>query len=337
MAERTVNGYKRLFEIHLLHHYWLDDGATIFDEITPLENREKRLLWYDMRSFLAVAPTAATAKALTGLGCVYKDTSLGCLVAAPNHFLVPPETLFEFVVTVQSPDFFNYTALTLRRQGIFELDLALGDKTYRYRYKENVPVLSNLTGATRGTEKKELFLSKEYPALAPDDRVEALVKSGTGLAQLTGDQPGADLQQLTDQAADMPVFVHQGDAPAIVPPVGLLGAPARGVLLSEDIPDEVLVLLRLAAIRLNDGDFSFIDGAGHAKEHAPVFQVRFKNRATVRQYFNKNTGVLDFIEPEPLPLTHFGNAGTKQKPSEGLVKAVKSGGRITQLVSAIYT
>jgi len=41
-------------------------------------------------------------------------------------------------------------------------------------------------------------------------------------------------------------------------------------------------------------------------------------------------------EANPLPLTYFGNAGTKQKPSDGLVKAEKSGQKITRLVSEIY-
>ena len=34
MAEHTTSAYRRLFEVRLLHHYWLDDGATIFDKIT---------------------------------------------------------------------------------------------------------------------------------------------------------------------------------------------------------------------------------------------------------------------------------------------------------------
>ena len=41
-------------------------------------------------------------------------------------------------------------------------------------------------------------------------------------------------------------------------------------------------------------------------------------------------------EPGPLPMTYFGNAGLKRKPSEGLVKAVKNGNQVTQLVSEIF-
>jgi hypothetical protein len=335
MAEHIINGYKLLFEIRLLHHYWLDEGDIIFDLILEQEKRDERLLAYDRRSFLAVAPTATTAKALGGIGGVFKDTGLGCLVAVPDAAVVPVEVVFEFVVTVKNMAFYNHTALTLRPQKIYELYHQPEDKTYRY--KENVPVLSNLTGAWRVIESdKGLFLSREIPSLATDDQVESLVLSNGALVQLTGDQPGAGTEEIHAQATDVPVFVHQGDVPVIVPPSGLAGAPARGVLLTDDIADNVFALLRLSAVRADDGDFSFIDGSGHAKATHPVFQTRFKNRSTFWQYLSKVTGEVNSTESKPLPLTYFGNAGAKQKPSEGLVKAVKSGSKITQLVSEIY-
>jgi len=335
MAERIINGYKRLFEVRLLHHYWLDGGATVFDLILDQKRKDARLLQYDMRSFLAVTPTATTARALNGLGCVYKNTALGCIVAAPSSAVLPPDAMFECIVTVQNTAFYNYTALTLRPQKIYELYHRPKDKTYRY--KENVPILSNLTGASRGAGlNKVLFLSREIPALAADDQVESLVLSGNTLLQLTSDQPGAGTQQFNALATDLPVFVHQGDVPAIVPPAGLAGVPTRGVMLSGDIADDVFALIRLSAVRADDSDFSFIDSSGHAKTTGPVFQIRFKNRSTIWQYFNKSTGAVDSTELHPLPLTHFENAGTKQKPSGGLVKAMKNGTKITQLVSEIF-
>ena len=291
MAESIVNGYRRLFEIRLLHHYWLDEGATVFDLIADQTKKATRLLQYDVRPFLAVTPTEATMKAFNGLGGVYKNTALGCLVALPDSVVVAQDATYEFVVTVRHADVLNYTALTLRPQKIYEIYHQPEDKIYRY--KENVPVLSNLTGAARGTgSDKALFLSKEIPALAADDQVEALVLSGNALVQLTSDQPAASTQSLHDPATSLPVFVHQGDVPAIVPPSGLVGAPARGVRLSSEITDKVFTLIRLSAVRVDDGDFSLIDSSGQAKEPHPVFQVRFKNRSTIWQYLNKRTGVV---------------------------------------------
>ncbi len=331
MGELIKNGYKRLFEIRIFHHYWLDDKATVFDLTTTQEQWDRRLLSYDMRRFLSVSPTASTSKSLKGLGCMYKNTAVGCVVAIPQDSVVPVETKFEFIVVVNDPAFYNYTALTLRPQKIYELYHKPEDKTYRF--KEDVPVLSNLTGASRGMgSDKTLFLSSEFPSPATDDKVESLVQSGKALMQLTGDQPDANQQNLYNDTVNVPVFVHQGDIPPIVPPAGLSGAPSRGIMLSNDIPDNVFALIRLSAVRTDDADFSFVD----MKTTNPVYQIRFKNRATYWKYFNKNTGVVLSTETAPLPLTYYGNAGTKQKPSQGLVKSVKANNKINQLVSEIF-
>lgn len=331
MVERIINGYRRLFEIRLLHHYWLDDGATVFDFVTPPERRDRRLMDYDVRSFLKIAPTSATAKALSGYNCVYKDTALGCLVAALETSEFPDDSIFDFVLTVEQADFHNYTALTLQSQKIYELYYKPEDRMRRF--KNNIPVLSNLTGASRSfTSGKMLFLSSEFPEPAADDKVESLVLSGSALVQLTSDQPGASIQLLNSVATDLPVFVHQGDVPVIVSPDGLTGVPERGIELTGDIPDNVFALIRLSVKRPDDNDYSLTGEDGHAKvSNNPVFQIRFKNRSTFWEY--KNTG---YVESAPLPLTYFGNAGTKQKPSQCSVKAVKSGDKITRIVSEIY-
>ncbi|MCI5146068.1 MAG: hypothetical protein D3923_11190 [Candidatus Electrothrix sp. AR3] len=146
MSEQVSNRYQRLFEIQLLHHYWLDEGAVLFDLLESEDKKNERLLSYDCRSFFDLAPTAGTAKVLSGLGCIYKSTPLGCIVAIPDHdhITVPVETMLEFVLTVRDPDLFNYTAFTLRPQTIHKIYYDIEEKTYRY--KSNVPVLSNLTG-----------------------------------------------------------------------------------------------------------------------------------------------------------------------------------------------
>src|SRR5512141_1344310 len=109
MTERMITAYTRLFEIRLLHHYWLDDGETTFDRIANQAKKNTRLLKYDVRSFLTLVPTPGTAKALRGLGGVYRNTALGCVVAVPGSAVLAADTMFEIVVKVQNPDFFNYT------------------------------------------------------------------------------------------------------------------------------------------------------------------------------------------------------------------------------------
>jgi len=335
MAERTTSSFRRLFEVRLLHHYWLDEGATIFDAIGDPAKKAARLLTYDRRPFLDVRPTPGTARRLDADRCVYRDTALGFVVGAPASAVFSADTVLSFVVSVKSARFYEYTSLTLRRPKIHELFKAGDERTYRY--KENVPVLSNLTGVTRTAGATTiLFLSKEIPAPAASDQVESLVRTGAALLQLTSDNPGATTQPLGAQASSMPVFMHQDEAPALVAPPGLSGVPAKGVQLSDEIDDEVFAVIELAAVRADDGAFSFVDAGGAPKASPPVYEVRFKNRSTRWSYLDKRTKAPISATSNPLPLTFFGNPGSKQKPDNGLVKAEMAGTKITRLISEIY-
>lgn len=335
MTESVASAYRTLFQLRLLHHFWLDEGATVFDLIADQAKRDARLLTYDVRKLLTIAPTRATSRTLAGLRCVYKPTALGCVVAVPADTKLPTDAAFEFALSANSSDLLDYTALTLRARKVYELYNATDDT--HYRYKENVPLLSNLTGVTRGAgANARLFLSREIPAAGGNDPVESLVLDGAALKQLTADDPGAGLQEIAAQAADLPVYVHQADAPAIVPPAGLAGAPARGIALTPDVPDDVFALIHLEATRADDATFSFVDGTGAPKASPPIYEVHFRNRATVWTYRSAKTGAVTSSEPNPLPLTFFGNAGTKQKPSRGFVKAQMNGARVARLISDIY-
>jgi hypothetical protein len=335
MAELIATSYRRFIEVRLLHHYWLDEGPVIFDQIPDQAKRESRLLTYDARRFLNAAPTPSTEALIKDLGCVYRETALGFVVAAPENVVVPLDAHFDFAVVITDSSFHDYTSLTLRPQNIYELYYQPEDRIYRY--KENVPVFSNLTGVSRVLGGlKNLFLSIDYPATGPTDHVESLIRSGSALLQLTGDQPGATTQQIAASVNSAPVFVHQGDAHVIVPPAGLVGAPDRGILLTDDLPDSLFGLVRVSAQGAIDPAFDLVDNTGKLKQTSPVFQIRFKNRSTIWSYFDKRTRAAISTEPQPLPLTYFGNAGTKQKPGIGPVSIVQNGTLIAKLVSEIF-
>lgn len=334
MAESVATGYQRLFEIQALHHYWLDHGPTVYDLINPPERKARHLQNYDRRAFLAITPTAATVKFLKGFSGVYKDTALGGVAAVPKTAVLPVDATLEFLLTVQSAAFYSYTALTLPQQRIYQLRDAATATTYRY--KENVHVLSNLTGAARGAGAgKQLFLSREFRARTADDRVEALIIENNDLLQLTGDPPPVATRRL-GPAAGLPVFVNQHDVPTLVPPPGISGVPQRGIELSQEMADDVYAVVPLSARRPDDDAFSFLDANGKAKTPAPIFQIRFKNRATLWKYFDQSTRAFKSSEAAPFPLTYFGNAGGKQKASPDTVKTVTDGARIDQLTSEIF-
>ncbi|WP_026552451.1 hypothetical protein [Arthrobacter sp. H20] len=337
MVEYVRIGYTRLFEVRLLHHFWLDEGATVFDAIADPELRNRRLLAYDVRRMLAVEPSSATATTLAGLRGFYRTSGLGYFVAVPSDAVLPLDTGFEFFVTVTDSAYSNYTSLSLRPQPITDVpDPA--DPRIIHRYKANVPVLGNTAGAVRGTgAAKRLFLSQEY-ATGSGDGVEALVTSGSGLHQLTGDPPGAPVHALGPTNVH-PVYVHQGDVPAITPPPGSTGAAARGIELVPDTPPMVAAIVRLVPRRADDNDFSFVEADGSPRASARVFEVHFRNRWTTWRYRDKRDGAVASVEAAPLPLTYFGNAGVKQKPSPEAIDIEFDNGsppKITRLFSDVY-
>lgn len=342
MAERITNSYQRLFEVRILHHYWLDEGVTLFDHLPELI-RNNRLLTYDVRQLFTVSPTTSTQKQLRGLGGIQKNTALGWIIAVPANSPVPDNALFEFSLTVVGNDLVNYTALSLPKRPITDLYDESSKATYRY--KQDVPVFSNRTGASRGTgADKQLFLSKEIPGLTPGDRVESLIRTGEGaLQQLTSDQPDATLQPLNGQIDQTPVFMHQADVEPLILPVGLTnvptpGVPAYGVRLHDGIPDDVFALVRIAATRSDDPDFSCTTDK-LAKANPPVFSIRLKNRSTIRQYKDKTTKALVETEAAPLPMTQFGSAGTRQQPSDTTITITFDPvihPKITSLISEIF-
>jgi hypothetical protein len=338
MGERSSTPYLRLFEIRVLHHYWLDEGDQEFDHLQQDTTGAAHLLAYDARTFLAVTPTAATARTLKNLGCIYRDTPLGCAVAVHGEAILPTDAQLDFAVALRGADVLGYTALTLQPRRIYSLFYEPEHRTRRY--KENVVVLSNLTGTARGTgQDKALYLSREYAVAAGDERVESLVNDGGELKQLTSDEPNST-RSVLGAAASAPVYIHQGDVPAITPPPALDGVPARGIELTGDIPDDVFALIHLSAVRQDDPAFSFVDAEGHVRTPCPVYQVRLKNRSTVWRRLKQKTGELIGESDKPLPLTWFGNAGAGigkgRKPPRGLVEAEMNGDRVVRLISKIY-
>ncbi len=277
MPASSRSGYQRLFEVRLLHHHWLDEGTTIFDQISDQVKRNSRLLNYDKRSLLAVRPTLATRNVLAAHKCLFLETAMGFIVVAPATARISAETVLEFIVTLTDHRVCNYTDPSLRPQRVCELYNELDNSTYRY--KENVPVLSNLTGAMRvAGASKALFLSREQTSDAAGDPVLSVARSEAGRAEVRCEDAGVAPRYGASED-DAPVFLHHGDVPAIMPPPGLTGVPERGVRLSNDIADDVFIYVSLTATRASDDAFSFVNSNGSPKAAFPVYQVRFRNRS----------------------------------------------------------
>jgi hypothetical protein len=354
MSDVVVCGYKKICEIQILHHYWLDDGSRIFDSLPKdrgerdklpaaerqLPTREQRLKEYDVRKFLTVSPVPDTDKKLKSLNIIFIPGNLGFTLAIPQAVKVPDGLVFEFLLTIRDADFYNYTALTLLPRIIH--NLYYSEEKEVYRYKENIPVFSNLTGASRGADPDRiLFLSKEIPLSAAEDKAEFLNLSGDNLLQLVSDQPGDLFDSFSLPAEKMPVFFNQDDYPAIVAPQGLAGVPGKGIRLNDQIPDNVYALIRISPENPINPEFSCITASKLVKDKSPVFQIRFRNRCTYWKYLDKISGSVKSESIKPLPLTAFGNAAeSSRKPGPSAIKVKfddkDPGKRIIRIYSEIY-
>lgn len=340
-SERIVQGYTRLFELRLLHHYWLDNGANTYDARSESE-RIQHLLTYDVRKFLDVIPTASTLKTLQGIRAIFLRTSLGFVVVVPKEATLPLSTTFEFRVIVTSPDFYQYTALTLGKQSVIGLLQKASGRTFTF--KENVAVFSNSTGVTRGPGPlPELFLSKEYPLPSTDHEIESFENNGGVLEQITSNQPNATSHVLATLAAVAPVFAHQGDVPVITDPTDMVGTvPSRGITLSDEIGPDTYAVIRIDATRADNAAFDCVTNLGTPRVPHPIYQIRFKNRSTTWRYIDlRNPNVVP-VTRGPFPLTFHGNATAPpnaplvQKPPLGTVKIVTNSNGVDTLVSDVF-
>ncbi len=334
MAETLRISYARLFDVRVLHHFWLDDGATVFDAITDDAARARRLESYDARRIVTVIPTTPTRALVAGLRGVFRVTGLGFFVAVPHDTAVPSDATFEFFLSATDPGFAAYTALSLPPREVVDVVEPDGDDGIPHRFQGNVPTLSNATGAARGSgANRRLFLSRPYPGSG--DAVEQLFSSGSDVAQLTQDPPNPDAHTL-GPAAQLPVYLHQGDVQAITPPPGSTGAPARGVELFEQAPRALFAVARLEAGLAPANAFSFTTAGGTPRTPTRIFEIHLLNRWTTWRYRDRTDGSVTRTETDVLPLTHFGNAGSDRKASRSVIGVERSGDRVTALVSDIY-
>lgn len=133
----TITTYRRLFEVRLLHEYYLlsKSNLTYFDlsDQDRLTVLQERLLMnqYLLRKDLRIEPTESTKTTLAGLRWHFVPTATGFTVAAStkdvpvgNNLVTKPaieplpQTSLYFIVRRNSPLFLNYTALPLLKPAL---------------------------------------------------------------------------------------------------------------------------------------------------------------------------------------------------------------------------
>ncbi len=350
MAEFIITGYKRLFEVHIVQHYFLDDGMDDFQapfilndspEVrnAKLQKREKNWGLYDIRKVLRVTPTPKTEIQIGKLGGIFRLTATGFLIAVPATASVPSSARFDFAMTVTDSNFYQYTGLPFfknspdkiaRNQKIVEVR----HDQKAYRFKTNVFVFSNNHGGQSTIRNpmgsvpfRRFFLTREISEYLGTETylAESVVRHNDALFRAMRDKPGAppstQWQKLNISAvitdpddpayiySKLPGYVTQNDIPDITALPGVAGVPAKGIELTEDLPNEIFALIQMEAMPPL-ADFQLLSG-GQLREPHPVFYIHFKNRATYWRYFSKNQKkYLELPASPPRNLTAFGNAMT---------------------------
>jgi hypothetical protein len=111
--------YGILFEVELLHDYYLNVGTRVFDALDD-DMAGTAMRGYSVADFLSVSPTPDTQRRLAGHQMIFKHRKHGFLVGTKldpstpvDSPLVPPDTdlVLRFALRVTDPRFLNFTAL----------------------------------------------------------------------------------------------------------------------------------------------------------------------------------------------------------------------------------
>jgi len=119
--------YKNLFEVKLLHHYFLNKGAVGYDAMDP-EQKTIMEAQYDSRGIFQIIPTNECTSLLRAHNALFRSTPSGFMVGIKsvadeilpgvfNPFIKPADELtFRFLLRMKDHDLLNYTALPLQNQ-----------------------------------------------------------------------------------------------------------------------------------------------------------------------------------------------------------------------------
>lgn len=112
--------YRPLFDVKLLHHYFLDEGGEIYGDTLDAANMEKNLSAYRLSNFMSVQPTENTVTALRNLRSRFILSNHGFQVVTSSEGDEPfipfsDNSKFDFILKITDQYFENYTNITINR------------------------------------------------------------------------------------------------------------------------------------------------------------------------------------------------------------------------------
>lgn len=196
--------YRTLFEVRLLHHFFLDKAGDLFDNM-DLAGKSRALKGYDVREFISIEPTAACAKVLRKYRFIYKNTPFGLIVGTRADFnagkyfaAVKPDDTVQFTFKLSFTDLFfsNYTALPLiqAKDTVYFFQNFTTEAPKRFPFlAQFAPVDTGITysaGEILGnaaTDPAKLFMANKLTTAAPPgaDWAEEALVAGKPLQYVT--------------------------------------------------------------------------------------------------------------------------------------------------------
>ncbi len=273
--------YPVLFQLKVMHHYYLDVGKKLFDNLDGLK-KIRLLAEYDVRKILQIQPTPSTQRLLDGHNLLFKPHGLGFAVIcqADGNGIVglgkKPRVgqNLRFWVKIIDPYFMQYSAGFLKSEQVRiekATDGTSPDRFFKkvYHLKNDAAGLSFSLAAIPADYEP----AKNYPPESivkhdanTDGNPEFYVAQravGTNTApQVSTNLDWLKLEQITPQNSNVR-YVSQTDL--------------TEVELGTDIPQDCFALIEIEA-NAGAGPAHLYDGAENL--NAPTFEVRFKNRLT---------------------------------------------------------
>ena len=116
--------YKPLFEVNILHKYYLNKGLEDFFSMDD-SNKEKQLTDFSLSTLFSIIPTKGTKRKLEGHNLVFKTTNNGFVVWAhisEENEVTPLITIndsleFTFLLKLIDHTFYNFTNLDILNVG----------------------------------------------------------------------------------------------------------------------------------------------------------------------------------------------------------------------------
>jgi len=286
-----------LFECNLLHHYFLNKGATNIVSMSS-DDQLKQLSNYDWRAFFEVLPTKDCLQQLKGhrMQLVYTPTGFLATIKTEAESKTPligltANTKFSFILRRKTEQFEHFTDISLEK--IF-------GQIY-YFNNLNKPQATRLTlskGASLGnpslTYSNENDLIRKIRSLYLHEIRTQVTNTTITLQSVTADMTAPKIfeQEINLDAGGTHVALDLRRIPTgLYLLVEQNGATTEEEILYLDngsLPSDAFGVIEIFGSSNSHENYHLLTNTGEIKESPPIYEIRWNNRKTTWRYHFKS-------------------------------------------------